>query len=53
MAGSGLTLQHLKLAYMRGKEAGVENNLKEQFHGKPRVTAEKKILGEFLHIQAV
>ena len=45
MAGSGLTLQHLKLAYRRGKEAGVENILKEKFHGKPRVTAEKKILG--------
>ena len=43
-AGSGLTLQHLQLAFRRGGETGVEYILKEKFNGQARVTVDKKLL---------
>jgi len=44
IADSGLGFQHLQLAFQRGGEDGLELVLKEKFHGKVRVTANRRIL---------
>lgn len=44
IANSGLCFQHLQLAHTREGRQGIEDILKEQFHGKPRVTSSKRII---------
>lgn len=43
-AASGLTLHHLKLAFQRGGVDGLSHILREKFDGKPRVTANRRVL---------
>ena len=44
VASSGLTLAHLQLAFQRSGTDGLSNVLTERFHGKPRVTSNKRIV---------
>ncbi|XP_062599976.1 maternal protein exuperantia-like [Saccostrea cucullata] len=44
IANSGLCFQHLQLAHTREGRQGIEDILKEQFRGKPRVTTSKRII---------
>ena len=44
MAGSGLTLSHLKLAFSRDEMNGIPQLSTEKFQGKARVTASKAII---------
>ena len=48
IAESGLGLQHLQLAFQRGGTDGLELVLKEKFHGKVRVTANRRILSNIV-----
>ena len=41
---SGLKLNHLAIAYQRGKKQGVCDVLTENVNGKPRVSNNKKVL---------
>ena len=44
IAGSGLTLSHLKLSIQRGGKEGLRSVLTEKVNGKPRVTATSRII---------
>ena len=43
VSASGLTLEHLQLAYSRGGLAAISNVLKEKFDGRVRVTRNKRV----------
>ena len=45
-ASSGLSFHHLQLAFQRNGVDGLQNILKEKFNGKPRVTANARILSK-------
>ena len=44
IAGSGLTLSHLKLSILRGGKEGLRSVLTEKVNGKPRVTKTSRII---------
>lgn len=44
IAGSGLTLSHLKLSIQRGGKEGLRSVLTEKVNGKPRVTTTSRII---------
>ena len=44
IAGSGLMLQHLKLAFQRGGNKGLRSVLSERINGKARVTTSSRII---------
>ena len=44
VAGTGLNLSHLKLAYRRNELSGIRNLFTEKFDKKARVTAQKRII---------
>ena len=44
IAGSGLKLQHLKLAFQRGGKEGLKSVLSEMINGKARVTSSSRII---------
>ena len=48
IAGTGLSMNHLELAYMRNGSDGLEALLTECVDGKPRVTRNKKILAKIV-----
>ena len=48
IAGTGLSMNHLELAYMRDGSDGLEALLTECVDGKPRVTRNKKILAKII-----
>ena len=53
IAGSGLTLSHLKLSIQRGGKEGLKSVLTEKVNGKPRVTATSRIIAalfSYLHV---
>ena len=53
IAGSGLTLSHLKLSILRGGKEGLKSVLTEKVNGKPRVTATSRIIAtlfSYLHV---
>lgn len=44
IAGVGISLHHLQLAYTKNKDKGVENLFTEDVGGCPRITKSKKII---------
>ncbi|KAJ7386153.1 hypothetical protein OS493_012500 [Desmophyllum pertusum] len=44
ISASGLSLDHLQLAYSRGGVDGLTNVLTEKFQGKPRVSTNKRVI---------
>ncbi|XP_068696144.1 DNA polymerase III PolC-type-like [Montipora foliosa] len=48
IAASGLTLSHLKLSILRGGKDGLRSVLTEKVNGKPRVTANSRIIAALL-----
>ena len=44
VSASGLTLEHLQLAYSRGGVDAISNVLIEKFNGRARVTSNKRVI---------
>ena len=44
IAGSGLTLSHVKLSILRSGKEGLRSALTEKVNGKPRVTTTSRII---------
>lgn len=48
VSASGLTLEHLQLAYSRGGVDAISNVLIEKFDGRARVTSNKRVIRVFV-----